>query len=336
MTSANDGVVDLDARDMNDLFAAMLDGGVPDLEFGAMLVALSVMPDTFASVVGAYRAMANRVQHLHLSGARYRPLVIASDNDYRLIPNLLPWLALVLRRVGIPVLVHGSLGGAGAAASAYVFREFGIMPSATLARVQTALEKDSLVFVPEGVLCPGLANLLALRNRLGLQIGANKLAALLDPFSGDGVRIIGIADARLREVYETVCCYEALDALVFDGADDDAFVDPHRRPRIVAIQDGTRIVLFDSENGALARRMILPAPCDVPATARWIRAALAGEVPVPHPLVNQLACCLFVSGYAADMSQAKAIAAIQSGAFVSDSATMRDSTRIGAEPHPYA
>jgi anthranilate phosphoribosyltransferase len=296
---------------------------------------MSVTPDTIASVVGGYRAIVRRVQHLHLSDTRYRPLVFSTDNDTRLSPNLLPWLALVLRRLGVPVLVHGSLGGAGAAASAYVFRELGVMPGATLARVQATLEQESLAFVPDAVLCPGLANLFALRKRLGLQNVANKLAALLDPFSGDGVRIVGVKDACLREIFETVCCDEALDALVFDGADDDAFVDPYCRPRIVTISDGKRAVLFDSEPGSMTGRMILPEPFDVAGTARWITAALAGEVPVPHSLVNQLACCLFVSRYAADMCQAKAIAAMQSGALVAGSASVGAATGVASDPHPF-
>ena len=324
-TATKDGAADLHGGDVHDLFAAMLDGGVPDLDLGAMLFALSVMPDTVDSVVGSYRAMASRVQHLHLYDTPYRPLVFASYNKYRLTPNLLPWLALSLRRLGIPVLVHGSLGGSGVAASAYVFRELGILPSATLTGVQANLEKNSLAFVPGGVLCPGLSNLFALVNRLGLEDVAPKLEGLLDPFAGDGVRVVGVADASLRETIEDACYHDGLDALVFCGADDDAFVDPQRRPRIVAIQGGRRTVLFDSEIGATARRMILPDPCDVPATARWIRGALAGDVPVPYPLVNQLACCLFVSGYADDMSQAKAIAATKTGVFIADSGKMCDS-----------
>jgi len=34
---------------------------------------------------------------------------------------------------------------------------------------------------------------------------------------------------------------------------------------------------------------------------------------VPHPLVNQLACCLYAAGYTEDMNQAKAIAAVEAG-----------------------
>ena len=58
------------------------------------------------------------------------------------------------------------------------------------------------------------------------------------------------------------------------------------------------------------------------AGASWLLAgALAGgggkasarQLPVPHPLVNQLACCLYAAGYTEDMNQAKAIAAVEAG-----------------------
>lgn len=75
MTGTNDGARDLGDGDAHDLFAAVFDGGVPGLELGAMLAALSVTPDTVAGVAGAYRAMAIRVQRLHVPDARYRPLV---------------------------------------------------------------------------------------------------------------------------------------------------------------------------------------------------------------------------------------------------------------------
>ncbi len=134
LTGAQEDVADVNESDMHDLFIAMFDGGAPDPELGAMPIALS-------SVVGSYRAIAERIQHVRMPEARYRPLVFASHNESRTTPNLLPWLALALRRLGIPVLVHGSLGGAGEAASACVFRELGVMPSATLARMKSALAR---------------------------------------------------------------------------------------------------------------------------------------------------------------------------------------------------
>ena len=46
------------------------------------------------------------------------------------------------------------------------------------------------------------------------------------------------------------------------------------------------------------------------AAAAQIRRMLEGDEPVPRPLINQLACCLYASGYASDFNQAKAIAAV--------------------------
>jgi anthranilate phosphoribosyltransferase len=296
-----------------EIFAAVFDGGVPDLELGALVVALHAQAPSAAGVASAYRAMENRVQRLRRPDTACRPLIFASYNVTRESPNLLPWLALVLRRLGIPVLVHGNLGGSGGATSAYLFRELGVMPSATVAQIQSALDAEGLAFVPAGVLCPGLAKLIALQSRLGLHDWVHKLTALLDPFRGEGVRIAGVADPVLREIIETVCSEERLDALVFDGADDDAFVMPCRRPGLSMFRQGVRSVLFEPESSSMQWRVDLPEPHDVAGTVSWIRRALSGEVPLPHPLVNQLACCLYASGYAADMNQAKAIAAMESG-----------------------
>jgi len=35
------------------------------------------------------------------------------------------------------------------------------------------------------------------------------------------------------------------------------------------------------------------------------------QLPLPKPLANQLACCLYASGYAEDFNQAKAIVAVE-------------------------
>jgi anthranilate phosphoribosyltransferase len=45
--------------------------------------------------------------------------------------------------------------------------------------------------------------------------------------------------------------------------------------------------------------------------AAWIRKALQGGVALPLPIVNQLACCLYGSGYCADFNEAKAIIAVE-------------------------
>jgi anthranilate phosphoribosyltransferase len=76
-------------------------------------------------------------------------------------------------------------------------------------------------------------------------------------------------------------------------------------------RQGVETVLFEEE-AAPARVVVGHSPAvGASATASWIREALEGRIPLPHPLVNQLACCLFASGYTDDMNQAKAIAAVE-------------------------
>jgi hypothetical protein len=252
-----------------------------------------------------------------------------------LTPNLLPWLALVLRWLGVPVLVHGSLGGAGEAGRAYVFRELGVMPSATFARVQATLQRDSLAFAPDGVLCPGLAKLLAHLSRLGLRNVAQNLAALLDPFHGRGVRIIGLADRAPARNSRNRCVVRMyLTPSYFLLAP-------------TAMRSLIRIVVRVS----LLFRMVRDPSCSMQrraprqgerifqsrVTCRLRHDGSAQRSPVrcrlPHPLVNQLACCLFVSRYAVDMCGAKAIAAMQSGISLADSAAMRESGGLVAQRH---
>jgi anthranilate phosphoribosyltransferase len=55
----------------------------------------------------------------------------------------------------------------------------------------------------------------------------------------------------------------------------------------------------------------LPDAADAASTAKWIRRVMDKEIALPKPIANQLACCLYASGYAEDFNQAKAIVAVE-------------------------
>ena len=308
-----DGANDLAEQDAHDLFAAMLDGGIADLELGACLTALRIKTEATAELLGFYRAASERIYGLRPPTTELRPLVFSSYNGARMEANLLPLLALLLQRIGVPVLVHGTLESGGRIASAYILRELGVLPCGSLAQAQTALDDELLAFVPTGVLCPGLANLLALRNRLGIRNTAHKLVDLLDPFDGAGLRVISAGEDSYLARIEAFLAATGFDALLLRSTEGEAFANPRQRPKILFYRQGEPTALFEEEMAPARALPSEPASIEAVATATWIRQALAGEVPVPHPLVNQLACCLFASGYTDDMNQAKAIAAVEAG-----------------------
>jgi anthranilate phosphoribosyltransferase len=304
---------DFSERDAELLFGAMIDGGVPELELGALLVALQMKPTTLAELAGFSSATNERLFRLKSPAAKALPVVLPSYGGARDQPNLLPLLALLLQRFGVPVLVHGMLHGDGGIASAYVFRELGVMPCATLAQAQQVLATAGVAFVPTAVLAPGLADLLALRARLGTRSVAHMVAPLIDPFEGESLRVVGVAKEAALDLTREFLQAAGAHALLLVGANGEPYANPVNRPRIEHIFESNVQVLFEAETGAMKKSGALPDGMNAAATAAWIRRALAGETPVPLPLVNQLATCLFAAGYTTDMNQSKAIVAVETG-----------------------
>lgn len=294
------------------LFSAVFDGGVPDLELGGVLALLEQRQPGRPELAGAAAAMSSRVFQIEPPDAQWRPVLMPSYGATRTHPNLAPLLAISLQRLGIPVLVHGMLSGERGVAAAYIFRELGFMPCASLMQVQQELGTGHLAFAPIGALAPALAELLALRVRLGGGALARLLARLVDPFAGAGLQLIPAANERELLALRESLCDAQKNALLFVARDGDPVVDAQCRPCIVLIRDGNAQQLFDAEvTGRCAHP--LPDAHDLKGTVRWISGVIEGRIPMPLPVANQMACCLYGAGYAQDLNQAKAIAAVETG-----------------------
>jgi len=302
-----------------ELFGMLLDGGVEELELGAVLGALTMRPLGSSELSGFARAAAARSVRLSDAGVQLGrgvlPVSIPSYSGSVGQPNLMPALALLLARFGVPVLVHGPLEAQGRVAGAAVLRELGVLPSASLPEAQLALAAAEIAFVPTALLSPALAQLIALRARLGVASCAQMVARLLDPFAGGALRLVPACDALERAAFAAALEGNAGQALLFVGAEGEAFPAPHQRPAIDLYRGGERHVLFDAEAGAAGPMPAAQAAADARAAARWTGQAIAGNAPLPPPLANLLACCLYGAGYSDDFNHAKAIVAVRTHAF---------------------
>lgn len=309
VTDLQHGQVGLDTVSASQLFGAMLDGGIPELELGALLVAFHMKPEDPAEMLGFYQALEARVHRLSSPVSDVRPVLMPSHDPAGGLPNFLPLLALLLARMGVPVLVHGSLAGDGGASTAAVFRELGVAPCTSLGQVQGSLERDKLAFVPTAVLAPGLAHLLSLRSRLGFRNSAHFQAQFVDPFLHGGMRIVRPARVDLDEAMREFLLDLGEPSLLLADPEGGSTVHPHRRPRIEFVQAGRAELLFEAErhthHACLADKHTVAK-----ASAVTTEAMLSGRERIPWPILNQLACCLYASGYTEDFNQAKAIAAM--------------------------
>ncbi len=305
-----EGASDLSMEDAKQLYGAMLDGGVPDLELGAIAIAWRMKSESVDEMIGFLAASNERLYGLRRPPGRLRPVVIPTYNGARKGVNLTPLLALLLRRFGIPVVVHGLIEGYGRVTTAQIFRDLGLPLSTSQTQAQQSLDEQGLVYVPLSAFSPGLANQLALRSRLGLRNSAHSLVKMLDPFKGEGLLLAAATHPEYLDMMRDVLAALGVHALLLRGTEGEPFANPKRRPRIEYLHDGVQDILFEAEHDSLKTLPQLPETCDAAATAEWTRSVLAGATAMPPPIANQLSCCLYASGYCDDFNQAKAIVAV--------------------------
>ncbi len=302
---AGEGLGYVDARALG---AALLDGGVPELETAAFLVAFNQHDPGVDAWLGLHAALAERLPDFAAPSGPFRTVVLPSYHGVREHPHLTPLLALLLKSFGIPVLIHGVLEGGGGTAAAYVLRELGIMPCSSAAQVNAGLLEEGIAFAPVALLSPGLAALLALRSRLGIDGMATRLAVLADVAGEHSIRVTPVTSgaeiAGVRPVLEALGGH----ALLLQGCEGEAFADPQQRPDMILIQDGQGQRVYEAQSASSAPAN-LPA-LDARATGAWIDQVMRDHLPLPLPIRNQLAVCLYAAGYTEDLNQARAITAI--------------------------
>jgi len=302
---AGEGLGFVEARALG---AALLDGGVPELETAAFMVAFNQHDPGLDAWLGLHAALAERLPDFVAPTGPFRTVVLPTYHGVREHPHLTPLLALLLKSFGIPVLLHGVLEGGGGTAAAYVLRELGIMPCATVAQVNTHLQDEGIAFAPVALLSPGLASLLALRARLGIDGWVTRLAALADVLGEQSVRVTpvisGAEIAPTREVLEALGGH----ALLLQGCEGEAFADPLQRPDMVLVQDGQGQSVYEAQSTASVQANL--PETDARATGAWIDQVMRDHLPLPLPIRNQLAACLYAAGYTEDLNQARAITAI--------------------------
>ena len=299
---------ELDFTEARALGAALLDGGVPELETAAFLIAFNQHAPGLDAWLGLHAALADRLPDFVAPGGPCRTVVLPAYHGVRAHPHLTPLLALLLKSFGVPVLIHGVLEGGGGVAAAYVLRELGIMPCSTTAQVNAGLRDDGLAFAPVALLNPGLASLLALRGRLGIDGWVTRLAALADVLGERSMRVTPVSSEK--DMASTRNVLEALGghALLMQGCEGEAFANPLLRPDMVLVQDGQGQPIYEAQS-TLSTLDNLPA-LDARATGAWISEVMHDHVSLPLPIRNQLAACLYAAGYTDDLNQARAITAI--------------------------
>lgn len=287
---------DLDQETARALYTHMLNGDVPELEMGGILIALRIKGEGEAEMRGFYEAMQAQTFRLTPPIARPMPIVIPTYNGARKQANLTPLLALLLNKLGFPVVVHGVSADPTRVLTETIFELIGINPTLHAGQAQAKLEGQQPVYIPVSALCPALEKQLDMRWRMGVRNSAHTLAKLATPFEEDAA--LRLSSVSHPEYVTRVASFFADiggKGLLMHGTEGEAYANPQRCPQLTLIdKQGTRVVLERGEDSGA--EVVLPTAKDAETTARWTERCLAGSEPVPRSLKLQMACCLLATG----------------------------------------
>jgi len=274
-----DGARSIASDQARELFGAMLDGAVPPLQLGAILIAFRVKGESREELRGFLQALEERLDRPRLPAGGPLPVVIPSYNGARHSPNLVPLLALALRARGVPVLVHGVLADPRRVTTAEVFAALGIPACTDAAEAAGRLAAERLAFIPVSALSGGLNRLLDVRWQLGVRNSAHTVCKMMQPFAGPALQLVSVTHPDyLRAMRDYFTAYPAR-VLLMRGSEGEAVASVRRPQAIEWLHDGAAEVVLPAVEGSVTLPD-LPASIDAVATAAWIRAAQAsGSIP---------------------------------------------------------
>lgn len=279
----------LSREQSRELMTAMLDGAVSDLELGGVLIALRMKGETAPEIAGFLDALN---AHLICAAAPRPCVVLPTYNGARLLPNLVPLLALLLAQRGVPVLMHGQASEPSSTARARtrvttldMLTALNITACPTMEDVAVRWAQGEPAYVPLAVAAPGLSRLIALRRVLGVRNVAHTLAKLARPVRGPSLLLSCYTHPEFGCMLNELFTLTREAALSMRATEGEAVANARRLQRIERWVDGAMDVAVQEQDVA-AGDVVLPA-LDASETAVWTRSVLAGERAVPAALQAQ-------------------------------------------------
>ncbi|NYE61737.1 anthranilate phosphoribosyltransferase [Duganella sp. 1224] len=284
--------------DAHDLYQAMLDGRVSDLELGGILLAMRIKGESVDEIAGFLDAAEASFAPLNAPPGPFAPVVIPSYNGARKMANLTPLLALLLAREGVPVLLHGVADDPGRVTSAEVLAEMGVVAARHRSEAEEAMSQGKPAFITIDNMAPKLAHLLSLRRILGVRNSTHTLVKIMQPFAGPALRLVSYTHPEylemLGEYFTTAALHERGDAFLMRGTEGETVANANKAQQIDWFHGGLRTTLVPKQT-LVGELPLLPEDKGAAATAAWIQSVLDGDVPVPPPIAEQVAQCLLVA-----------------------------------------
>lgn len=280
---------DLTREEARTVFAAILAGEVESAALGALLVALRVKGESAEELAGMAEALEPHVRPLDVSVRRALPVLLPTYNGARKAANLVPLLALLLAREDVPVILHGMHQEASRVGSFEILEALGQRRVTTSGEAEEWLAASHLAVMDLAVLSPDLANLLQMREVIGVRNSGHTLAKLLLPRGmppSGACRLVPVTHPEFMKLMRDHLATSGANAFLLRGVEGEAVARLHSpQPMEEFRADASSMTHLLGDGEAEPQ---LPAR-EASATAAWTRDVLEGRVPVPAALARQVA-----------------------------------------------
>jgi len=188
---------DLAPATMADVFRDLLAGQVDDVCAAGLLTALRMKGESASEIAAAARALREQMTRLlPVSGPVLDTCGTGGDASGTF--NISTAAALVAAAVGVPVVKHGNRAVSSRSGSADVLRELGVPIESGPEWAQRCLDRIGFAFCYAPHFHAGMANLAAVRRKLGIRTVFNLLGPLANPASAE-YQLIGVGDPDLLD-----------------------------------------------------------------------------------------------------------------------------------------
>ena len=288
------GARSLSRDDAFQLYAAMLDGRVSDLELGGIMLAMRIKGESVDEIAGFLDAAEASFEQVPVPAGDYAPVVIPSYNGARQMANLTPLLALLLAQKGVPVLIHGVTHDHGRVTTAEILHALGFSFAQNIEQAGIHFAAHEPVFMPIESLAPTMARLLTMRRMLGVRNSTHTLVKIMQPFAGPALRLTSYTHpeylAMLSSYFATAAPVARGDIFLMRGTEGETVANAKRAQQIEWFHAGECTTLVQRQS-PVDDLPPLPEERDAATTAAWIKAALRGEQPIPGAILEQVEQC---------------------------------------------
>ena len=222
----------LDRQEARDAMTMILDGTVDPAQLGAFFLLLRYRRETPEELAGMIDAVHERLPREMMSCAPDLDWPSYADRHRQQ-----PWFvlaALLLAQNGARILMHG-LDGAqdGFAPTRPALDQLGVPRIESPGQLEDAFRQSNLVYAGVEIFAPELANLFALRAKLGVRTAVNTLARAINPARAP-VQLQGVFHPNYRDVHRQIAALrEQAVAAVFKGGGGEIQRNPDKPCSVV-------------------------------------------------------------------------------------------------------